>query len=84
MFLGCNDAYPLRIVSNLTYVNAVGEFTCENGKVLFYLNGSFPASNQTICGSNAKWNRLNDLECWIGNYIQFKKNHTQCLKAFVY
>ena len=70
--LGCSidQGRSLKVVSQLSNYNAMGEFRCRNNGVLFYSNKTEVVSNKTKC--LYRWKDSNVIQCWTG--IVFLQN----------
>ena len=54
----------LKVVSQSSDYNAMGEFRCRNNGVLFYSNKTEVVSNKTKCFD--QWKDSNIIQCWTG------------------
>ena len=53
----------------------MGEVSCDKDGVLFYTNGSQAFEKQAQCNAIAKWDGIDDLECWNGILNVFPFNY---------
>ena len=70
VFTECSStSLPLVITPSSGTFKSIGKVSCDNDGILFYANGTQSFINLTQCNSSAKWEGLDNAECWNGNEI---------------